>query len=149
MQSLNALDPQRFVIDTLRTTAGTVVRIRYPALNLSCEGRPRERHVMEQQLRQKVVRALLENPGLLSETMRWDPPMDSRQAELIKSTQMLGPDEVIDLLQKERGEALYVVTALALMRGYDVWSNLAARPDMLRDAGIRSLLSGSINWRAC
>lgn len=141
MQPIGVLDEQRFVIDTLLTTSGTTVRVRYPALGLAHMGSPKQQHRLMQQLCADVARELLSNPQLIQEHHRWPRPVVPRQIELIEKAPTLGCDEIEPMLRQETGETLYLVTTLALMRGCEIWASLSAHPQALADPSLRALLT--------
>lgn len=141
MRPIGVLDEQRFLIDTLLTSSGTVVKVRYPALDLAHTGPPKEQHRLMQQLRADVARALLTSPRLIHERHRWPRAIDPRHVALIESAPTLACTEIEPMLRQESGETLYLVTTLALMRGCEIWAILSARPDALADASLRALLS--------
>lgn len=140
MRPIGVLDEQRFVIDTLLTTSGTVVRVGYPALSLAHTGSPKQQHRLMQQLRADVARELLTSPRLIQERHRWSRAVDRRQVELIEKAPTLGCSEIEPMLRQEIGETLYLITTLALMRGCEIWAILSARPDALADPALRALL---------
>jgi hypothetical protein len=140
MKPIGVLDEQRFLIDTLLTTSGTIVKVRYPALDLAHTGSPKQQRLLMQRLRADVARQLLTNPRLLQERHRWSRAVDPRHVALIESTPTLGCNEIESMLRQETGEMLYLVTTLALMRGCEIWPILSARPDALADPALRALL---------
>jgi hypothetical protein len=140
MRPIGVLDEQRFVIDTILTASGTVVRVRYPALDLAHTGSPKQQHQLMQRLRAHVAQELLTNPQLIQEHHRWSRAVDPRHVELIEKAPTLECNEIESLLQQENGEMLYLVTTLALMRACEVWAILSARPDVLDDPALRALL---------
>lgn len=77
MRPIGVLDEQRFVSDTILTTSGTVVRVRYPALDLAHSGNSKQQHQLMQRLRAEVARELLANPGSSRSVIdghgRWTP----------------------------------------------------------------------------
>lgn len=143
MRPIGVLDEQRFVIDIVLTTSGTVVKVGYPALGLTHTGSPKQQHRLMQQLRAEVARELLTNPQLLQERRRWSRAVIPRHIELIEKAPTLGCNEIEPMLRQETGETLYLVTTLALMRGCEIWASLSARPDALADPSLRALLKRS------
>ena len=141
MRPIGVLDEQRFLIDTLLTTSGTIVKVRYPALDLAHTGSPKQQHRMMQRLRADVARQLLTNPRLLQERHRWPRAVDPRHVALIERAPTLDCTEIEPMLRQETGEMLYLVTTLALMRGCEIWAILSARPDALADPALRALLT--------
>lgn len=89
MRPIGVLDEQRFLIDTLLTSSGTVVKVRYPALDLAHTGSPKEQRLLMQQLRADVARALLTSPRLIHERHRWPRAIDPRHVALIEGAPTL------------------------------------------------------------